>query len=195
MTVLGFVLVWMLLVVGGVHAETCGDSDGNGTVSVTDGVNVLRVAAGLSSACANAGSRCDVDGSGSVSVSDGVNVLRHAAGLGATLACPVESVERFAGRYQGTFSGDDQGTFDVDVDCDGDIDGTGYSSFYDEEFDIGGTVTPAGALTFTIGGTSSGSRFEGTVDEDGRVSGDWSNRFEGSNGRFQGSRTNPRSCS
>lgn len=68
-------------------ARACGDADGNGAVNVTDGVNVLRSAAGLASAC-DATAVCDVDGNGSVSVTDGVNVLRAAAGLGSNLTCP-----------------------------------------------------------------------------------------------------------
>lgn len=60
-------------------AQVCGDADGNGSVSVVDGVQTLREAAGLPSVCTAA--TCDVDGNGSVSVTDGVNVLRKAAGL------------------------------------------------------------------------------------------------------------------
>lgn len=67
-------------------ARACGDADGNGAVNVTDGVNVLRSAAGLASAC-DEPAPCDVDGNGSVSVTDGVNVLRAAAGLGSNLTC------------------------------------------------------------------------------------------------------------
>jgi hypothetical protein len=67
-------------------AQSCGDADGSGSVTVTDGVQTLRSAAGLSSSCTPA--RCDVDGSGSISVTDGVNVLRKAAGLAAPSACP-----------------------------------------------------------------------------------------------------------
>ena len=67
-------------------AETCGDADASGAVTVTDGVQALRSAAGLSTGCTPA--RCDVDGSGSVTVTDGVNVLRKAAGLSAPSACP-----------------------------------------------------------------------------------------------------------
>lgn len=67
-------------------AQTCGDADGSGSVTVTDGVQTLRSAAGLSASCTAA--RCDVDGSGSVTVTDGVNVLRKAAGLSAPSACP-----------------------------------------------------------------------------------------------------------
>src|SRR5262249_39752059 len=67
-------------------AETCGDADGNGSVTVSDGVQTLRAAADLSTTCTLA--RCDVDGSGSITVSDGVNVLRKAADLSAPEACP-----------------------------------------------------------------------------------------------------------
>ena len=63
----------------------CGDADGNGDVTVTDGVQVLRAAAELPSSCTPA--VCDVDGDGSVGVTDGVNVLREAAGLSAPDAC------------------------------------------------------------------------------------------------------------
>jgi hypothetical protein len=66
-------------------AFVCGDADGSGAVTVTDGVQVLRMAAGLSSTCTLA--RCDVDGSGEVTVSDAVNVLRTAAGLSGANAC------------------------------------------------------------------------------------------------------------
>ena len=66
------------------EAQVCGDADGSGTVTVTDGVQVLRAAAGLSVSC---GGSCDVDGSGTVTVTDGVNVLRKAAGLAITENC------------------------------------------------------------------------------------------------------------
>jgi hypothetical protein len=64
----------------------CGDADLSGAVTVTDGVQVLRGAAGLSTSCVP--DRCDVDASGSITVTDGVNVLRNAAGLSSTTACP-----------------------------------------------------------------------------------------------------------
>jgi hypothetical protein len=66
-------------------AQECGDADGSGTVSVSDGVQTLRAAAGLDSTC-TAGV-CDVDGSGAVTVTDGVSVLRKAAGLPITENC------------------------------------------------------------------------------------------------------------
>ncbi len=64
----------------------CGDADGDGAVTVTDGVLTLRAAAALSSPCTAA--QCDVDGSGAVTVTDGVNVLRAAAGLPFASNCP-----------------------------------------------------------------------------------------------------------
>ncbi len=65
--------------------QLCGDADGSGTITVTDGVLTLRAAAELSTSCTV--EVCDVDGSGGISVTDGVNVLRAAAGLPATLTC------------------------------------------------------------------------------------------------------------
>ena len=64
----------------------CGDPNASGTVTVTDGVEVLAAAAGLATGCTAA--VCDVDASGSVSVTDGVRVLRAAAGLDDGLTCP-----------------------------------------------------------------------------------------------------------
>jgi hypothetical protein len=63
----------------------CGDADGNGTLSVTDGVRVLRAAADLPSSCLAA--FCDTDGDGAIGVTDGVRVLRAAAALPIELRC------------------------------------------------------------------------------------------------------------
>lgn len=65
--------------------KVCGDVDDNDVVSVTDGVQVLRAAAGLSNDCTDA--ICDIDVSGAVTVTDGVIVLRKAAGLNITENC------------------------------------------------------------------------------------------------------------
>ena len=69
-------------------AAVCGDADGSGTVSVTDGVRILRTAALLGDACAPG--TCDVDGNGAVSVTDGVLTLRIAAGLTVDARCPAD---------------------------------------------------------------------------------------------------------
>jgi hypothetical protein len=63
----------------------CGDPDASGTITVTDGVQILRAAAGLSSGCF--AKICDVDGNGNIGVTDAVNVLRAAAGLPASTTC------------------------------------------------------------------------------------------------------------
>jgi hypothetical protein len=65
--------------------QLCGDADGDETLSVTDGVTTLRMAALLPSTCSF--EICDVDGDGTMSVTDGVNVLRAAADLPAALTC------------------------------------------------------------------------------------------------------------
>ena len=81
------VAIVLLCVLGAplARAQVCGDADGSGTVTVTDGVQVLRAAATLSSSCSLA--LCDVDQSGGITVTDGVNVLRKAAGLPSTDNC------------------------------------------------------------------------------------------------------------
>src|SRR5262245_10229385 len=78
----------LLAIAAPVDAQTCGDADASGAVTVTDGVQTLLAAAGLASTCG--GGRCDVDGNGRVTVTDGVSVLRAAAGLTATLQCRVD---------------------------------------------------------------------------------------------------------
>jgi hypothetical protein len=65
--------------------RACGDADGDTDFTVTDAVQVLRVAADLPSACRP--EVCDVDASGAILVSDGVLVLRAAAGLAVELRC------------------------------------------------------------------------------------------------------------
>src|SRR5262245_52846282 len=66
-------------------AAVCGDADGDGAVTTTDGVRILRLAAGLDDGCPTTG--CDVDGDGEVSVTDAVLALRRAAGLTIADAC------------------------------------------------------------------------------------------------------------
>ncbi len=79
-------LAALLALSGSASAQVCGDADNNGQVSVTDGVQALRAAAGLPSSCTLG--TCDVDGSSSITVTDGVNILRKAAALPITENCP-----------------------------------------------------------------------------------------------------------
>ena len=101
---LTYALIVLILVLGvrtSVRAtlpDECGDADGNGARSVTDGVRVLRTAAALANGCAVA-SRCDIDGNNAITVSDGVAALRLAAGLPATVACEHTVVDRSDFRF------------------------------------------------------------------------------------------------
>ncbi len=68
-------------------AQTCGDVNSDGIRTVTDGVRVLRFAAGLGDPETCDLVAADANGDGKVTVSDGVLVLRSAAGLPAQLSC------------------------------------------------------------------------------------------------------------
>ncbi len=92
---LNFGMVLVIAAVGAASAATCGDADGNGSITVTDGVQTLRVAAELPSTCT--GRVCDADGRGQVTVSDGVVILRAAASLPAKLSCGTEIAGLFGG--------------------------------------------------------------------------------------------------
>ena len=82
----GIVALVLLAAVRAAAADLCGDADGSGAVTVSDGVQALRAAASLTSSCTLA--RCDLDDSGGITVSDGVKVVRTAADLPVVPACP-----------------------------------------------------------------------------------------------------------
>lgn len=75
----------LVLVAAPGWTEICGDPDGSGTLTVADGVQILRAAAELSSNCFL--QICDVNGNGVVDIADGVNVLRAAVSLNASTTC------------------------------------------------------------------------------------------------------------
>lgn len=64
---------------------TCGDITGNGTVSVTDALAVLRAAVMIVTCdlC-----RCDIDGDGEIAAADALRLLRFAVGLEVAFSCP-----------------------------------------------------------------------------------------------------------
>lgn len=66
-------------------AMLCGDRSGDGKISATDALLVLRAAVGLVSCDPWI---CDVNASGGVSAADALLILRVAVGLDATLLCP-----------------------------------------------------------------------------------------------------------
>lgn len=143
-------------------AQVCGDADGSGTVSVSDGVQTLRAAAGLESACTLA--VCDVDGSGAVTVTDGVSVLRKAAGLSITENCgsAAEQPATVLGELQPLFkyglpfatgkpvsscANAPDGTIDVESDEDGTTT-TFFACQVDDVALYGDVIVGAGTLTF-----------------------------------------------
>lgn len=67
------------------HAQVCGDADGDGMVTDTDGVNALRAAAQLSTLCTL--DACDVNADGMLTDTDGVLILRIAASLPVAAHC------------------------------------------------------------------------------------------------------------
>ena len=82
---------------GSFMMPACGHANGDSreAVTATDGVQMLRAAAGLSSTCElRDGSdvyymaSCDMNGDGYLTVSDGVNGLRAAADLPVEGECP-----------------------------------------------------------------------------------------------------------
>ncbi len=81
-------VVWSIAATTGAYARVCGDADRSFDVTLSDGVHVLRRAAGLSSLCGDNPPICDVDGDGVTTITDGVSVLRKVAGLDAPDACP-----------------------------------------------------------------------------------------------------------
>lgn len=77
------------------QAATCGDANRTGSVTVTDGVLVLRAAASLPSNCPK--ERCDMNVDGGISVTDGVLALRVAAGITTQVACSATQADTIFG--------------------------------------------------------------------------------------------------
>ena len=77
-------------------AATCGDANRTGSVTVTDGVLVLRAAAQLPAICPR--ERCDMNVDGGISVTDGVLALRVAAGVETQVACSASQADVIFGQ-------------------------------------------------------------------------------------------------
>jgi glucose/arabinose dehydrogenase len=86
-------------------AQVCGDADGDGTVTDTDGVHALRAAAGLPTRCPL--TACDVDRDGTVSAADARAVLRISVGVSRPQDCvavpPLQLTEVASGLDQPLF--------------------------------------------------------------------------------------------
>lgn len=145
------------------RGQVCGDADGSGTVSVSDGVQTLRAAAGLATTCTTAA--CDVDGSGAVTVTDGVSVLRKAAGLPITENCSGSSgaqpdtvlgelqpvlkygLAHATGAPVSSCANAPDGELDVETDTDGTT--TSFFSCRVDDVELNGDVT-VGDTTLTL---------------------------------------------
>ncbi len=86
---------------GGAHAASCGDANRTGSVTVTDGVLILRMAAQLSGTVCPL-ERCDMNLDDEISVTDGVLALRVAAGIQTNVACSASQVDVIFGTIQKT---------------------------------------------------------------------------------------------
>ena len=78
-------------------AARCGDVDGTNTITVTDGVNLLRAAAGLRTCELRS---CDIDLDGRVGVTDGVRALRAAADIPTPIVCIDDQVHEQIARVR-----------------------------------------------------------------------------------------------
>ena len=95
-------------------------------------------------------------------------------------ACP------FTGVYTGTFRGDDRGTFDVNVDVDCKMDGSFFSTVFNEADAIDGDVDPVTGEVDAV--TEFGrTHVTGEMRTDGSASGDWRNP-DGSRGTWSGNK-------
>ena len=79
------------------HAQSCGDANRSGSVTVTDGVLILRAAAGLGTV---PDELCDMNQDRRITVADGVLALRRAAGLPGEVTCVTAESDRLSERVE-----------------------------------------------------------------------------------------------
>ena len=100
--VAGFVVAGILLATAGSAGAQCGDANRTGSVTVSDGVLVLRAAAQLPANCPQ--ERCDMNLDDQVTVTDGVLALRIAAGITTKAACSSAQAGAMFGQLQKNMS-------------------------------------------------------------------------------------------
>lgn len=175
------VVLALALAVRDAHAQPCGDPNRSGSVTVADGVLVLRAAAQLPATCPR--ERCDMNLDGRTTVTDGVVALRLAAELQTDFACSEAQSQAFFGTMQktigigqtapaaararvagstiqcsgGGFAQDDGFTLEF-FDCrEGDVVTNGTVDFFEEagivflDFDTSDFFVGTGELLFTVG--------------------------------------------
>lgn len=109
--------------------------------------------------------------------------------MGSTCTVQTTTAGSYSGTYSGNYTGGDSGTWTVTISSAGALTGTGTSSAGGSATGTG-TVGADGALKLTLGSTSNGSVFAGTLEPTTKaISGIWSNNAEGTGGSFSGTRT------
>lgn len=93
----------------------------------------------------------------------------------------------YAGNYAGNYGGDDDGTFQVTVEQDGNIKLAGKSLRNNQAFTGNGKMNSDGSLGITLGSTSTGATFQGSINpKTGGLYGTWKNGEQA--GNFSGSK-------
>jgi hypothetical protein len=96
----------------------------------------------------------------------------HMAPAGSPAALGVQP--GLIGAFTGAFTGDDQGTFNVMVGNNGMISGVGFSSKYNQGFNVTGQVSANGQVSMTSTGQAGSAQFIGIIDPNsGAVVGSW----------------------
>lgn len=115
-------------------------------------------------------------------------VFTSACSLGEDDDEEPESVERFQGIWEGTYEGAvEQGTWTAVIDNKGNIKGTVFSTTLSVTFELSGLVTSDGDFNATAGSTTTGSRFQGSLDANsGLGQGTWENEASGQSGNWTG---------
>lgn len=95
-----------------------------------------------------------------------------------------QSTANFAGTYAGSYNGSDSGAFQVTIADDGSAKLNGRSSKFGLSFTGEGKVSPDGSVA--VGSASTGSKFAGSINSSGVLSGAWQNTKYNQAGSFQG---------
>lgn len=94
----------------------------------------------------------------------------------------------FQGAWSGQFTGSgDNGTWVASISSTGVVSGTAYSNIFPGGSELNGTVTNQGAFNATVGRSSDGARFTGTLSARSG-SGTWVNSAAGMNGNWTGTK-------
>ena len=91
------------------------------------------------------------------------------------------------GTWSGTFSGDDNGTWSASFNANGVISGTGYSTTFDSNYTMTGTITSNGKVTIGWGDVSTGAVFTGQTNSNS-IAGTWINQGAELDGTWSGNK-------